>query len=1209
MPFGFRSLFAAVLGVSLVMAGTALAPSALAAAAAAHVTLSTPAGRAHGVTYTVRFTPSAAVKAGQGKLTLTAPEGTVLPGTIADVYDLTAGQDLGAFTGGKLSAGGATGTWPVAATIPAGHLMQLTLNGVTNPPAGTYSLGIATSSQATTKTAGYRVTPPGAVRSPVVSFAQPVPQFSSDLTYPVQFTTSPSGALEAGYGTLTLTAPKGTVLPYSISDVYDVTASTDLGPLAGGVLFDNGAAGTWKVAATIPAGHVIDLRLDGVTEPAAGTYKLAITTSSDTVPAKASYAIVNPQKVPQLSGGAGSALGDGYLEGATIQACPATGAGCLIAPYPSGYKGDWEMTLPAPGEYTVTAYPPASDAGSLAPDTIGPEYFAAGGEDGADFYLPSLSPEPPGVSFGGQSATVPTAYWASPAPLSVPGCQNGTGVAVVSSVDPATGTPDVEIGRLAESPAGSGTYTATVPPLYPAHGAATVSAQTACPAQTALLPSSGPAQGGNEVQLTGAGFTGATAVLFGGKRAGSFTVASGSEIDAVAPAGSGTVQVSVVTPGGTITSASLAGYTYLSVGSIYPASGRAGGGTAVTITGSGFSGLQALYFGATPAGHVDVVSNTEVTATVPAGKPGATVPVTILTSTGQSAPGPATFTYWNPGAAATAAHPAVPAVPGGGATTAAASPAISSGGPRTSTAPVAAGTAGAFEPVSQFAQQLGVAGDIVRDMESSCQSAAAGQPIVNALNGALASVSAELSQPQGWLGLAGGVTGEAASFLNTATQSTTSVAPLESLLTDGGTSLPELTAAGALLSALNGLAKDGASLDDLQADLNCATASLSSVPASSPVTFSVHVIPSGTVVDTNGHPVPGATVTLLQSPIVAQPVSAPAAGSPVMEPSVNPLTSDANGLFGWDTIAGWYQVTAQAPGCQAPADSGQPTVSTAEFSAPPPKAGLVLTLSCPGEAPPSVPTVTGLSAASGPAGGGARVDVQGTGFTGSARVLFGARTAAAVTVLSPTELVATAPAGAGTVDVRVGTAVGVSATAEADKYTYTPAPVVRRIAPAAGPAGGGTLVTITGTGFGQGDQVTFGSALAELVTVVSATRVVAVSPPGYGPAAVAVGNASGAGKSSPADIFGYLLKPAFTSAATATATKGKSFRFTVRVVGYPVPSFTWSGKLPGGLEIEVAGRTLVISGKPSAAGRFLLRLTARNSQGTASQALTITVRT
>jgi uncharacterized protein (TIGR03437 family) len=51
--------------------------------------------------------------------------------------------------------------------------------------------------------------------------------------------------------------------------------------------------------------------------------------------------------------------------------------------------------------------------------------------------------------------------------------------------------------------------------------------------------------------LAGTGFTGATAVLFGATPATSFTVNSDTQITAVAPAGLGTVPVTVVGPGGT----------------------------------------------------------------------------------------------------------------------------------------------------------------------------------------------------------------------------------------------------------------------------------------------------------------------------------------------------------------------------------------------------------------------------------------------------------------------------------------------------------------------------------------------------------------------------------------------------------------------------------------------------------------------------------
>ncbi|MEU4588539.1 IPT/TIG domain-containing protein [Kitasatospora aureofaciens] len=68
-----------------------------------------------------------------------------------------------------------------------------------------------------------------------------------------------------------------------------------------------------------------------------------------------------------------------------------------------------------------------------------------------------------------------------------------------------------------------------------------------------VIDSISPASGatGSVVTLTGSGFSGATAVRFGAVAAPSFTVVSDTQITATAPAGSGTVQVTVTTPGGT----------------------------------------------------------------------------------------------------------------------------------------------------------------------------------------------------------------------------------------------------------------------------------------------------------------------------------------------------------------------------------------------------------------------------------------------------------------------------------------------------------------------------------------------------------------------------------------------------------------------------------------------------------------------------------
>jgi|GEM_PF-3141287 len=62
---------------------------------------------------------------------------------------------------------------------------------------------------------------------------------------------------------------------------------------------------------------------------------------------------------------------------------------------------------------------------------------------------------------------------------------------------------------------------------------------------------------GTSITLTGANFTGATAVAFNGTAATSFTVNSATSITATVPAGAGTGPVTVTTPGGTATGPSF----------------------------------------------------------------------------------------------------------------------------------------------------------------------------------------------------------------------------------------------------------------------------------------------------------------------------------------------------------------------------------------------------------------------------------------------------------------------------------------------------------------------------------------------------------------------------------------------------------------------------------------------------------------------------
>ncbi len=142
-----------------------------------------------------------------------------------------------------------------------------------------------------------------------------------------------------------------------------------------------------------------------------------------------------------------------------------------------------------------------------------------------------------------------------------------------------------------------------------------------------------------------------------------------------------------------------------------------------------------------------------------------------------------------------------------------------------------------------------------------------------------------------------------------------------------------------------------------------------------------------------------------------------------------------------------------------------------------------------------VPTVEDLSPQAGPLSGGTLVTVTGTNFMGTTAVRFGSAEAASFKIVSPTSILAEAPAGsAGAVDVTVTNAEGTSAESSADRFEYAPAPTVSKLSPRKGPAGGGAPVTISGTGFTGATTVSFGSSPATELAVVSATTITAVAP-------------------------------------------------------------------------------------------------------------------
>ncbi|MDV9201153.1 IPT/TIG domain-containing protein (plasmid) [Streptomyces sp. NBC_01362] len=160
-----------------------------------------------------------------------------------------------------------------------------------------------------------------------------------------------------------------------------------------------------------------------------------------------------------------------------------------------------------------------------------------------------------------------------------------------------------------------------------------------------VVPDSGPDSGGNTVTISGCGLADVAAVSFGDIAATSFTVDSDNAVTAVAPAGTGSVPVTVTA--GTGVSDSVV-YTYIGsptaapvVAAIAPQAGDPAGGSDIIAVGSGFTGATAVSFGDAPAAGFTVASDTIIAATTP---PGAgSVPVTVTTDSGTS--NPVTYTY------------------------------------------------------------------------------------------------------------------------------------------------------------------------------------------------------------------------------------------------------------------------------------------------------------------------------------------------------------------------------------------------------------------------------------------------------------------------------------------------------------------------------------------------------------------------------------
>ena len=642
----------------------------------------------------------------------------------------------------------------------------------------------------------------------------------------------------------------------------------------------------------------------------------------------------------------------------------------------------------------------------------------------------------------------------------------------------------------AVDPSGTGTVGVTV--TSPGGSATLTGAYTYVPAPTVtgVTPAKGRSAGGTSVTIRGTNFTTVTAVKFGASTATSFTRNSSTQITAVDPAGSGSVAVSVTSRyGGT---GSLAtGFTYVAgptVTSVTPSKGSTAGGTSVVVKGTNFTTVTAVKFGSTTATSFTRNSSTQITAVTPPGT--GKVTVTITTRFGSGALS-AAFSYVPP--------PTVTRVTPSRGPTAAGTVVTITGTNFTTVTSVTFGTAGATAITRKSSTQLTV----------HAPAGTAGQ-VVNV------SVSA-----------AGGTGSLANAYTYVGPPTISGITPTKgpksggTLVTVTGTNLTTVTS------------------------VTFGTRAATTVTSSTPGQVTVRD-PASTTLTTVGVSVTaiGGSVTktraftYVNGPSITSvtPTKGPAAGGTTVIIKGSNFTTVTAVKFGTSTATSFTRnSTRQLTAVDSPGNGTVAVTVTTKYGGSTARV-TAFTYVAP-------PTVTSVTPTSGPSTGGTSVTILGTGFTTVTGVTFGTSAATSFTRASSTRITAVDPSGSGTVAVAVTTRYGTGTKIAA--FTYVPPPSITTFTPSAGPTGGGTVVTITGTHLLTLRSVKFGTVTATSFTATPNGNSVTAKTPAHAAGTVAITVTGPGGSTRSTHEFMFVGAPTVTAITPTTGSTRGGTKFTI----------------------------------------------------------------
>lgn len=755
---------------------------------------------------------------------------------------------------------------------------------------------------------------------------------------------------------------------------------------------------------------------------------------------------------------------------------------------------------------TVTALVPAYLSGALQADVVISNGLANASLGGAFTYLvgtPTLAAMNPisGTIAGGTQINLTGTGFVPGTTVSLSGVAASN--VQVNNINSLTfTTPAYLSGSLAKTVmVNNGSGSASL---------ATVFTYTAiAPTIANISPATGALSGGSSVSITGTGFVPNTTLKIGGVLATGITINSATSLTATVPAYlSGDLAADVVVNNGLSNATLSAGFTYQAqaptVTNVTPLAGSIAGGTLITLTGTKFIPGTTLSIGTVAATNVTVVNASTLTATVPSYVSGALVKDLVVSSSVGSATLSNGFTY-------TAVAPTLSLLTPNSGLMAGGTSITLLGTGFTPNTMVSIGTLAASNINVSNATTLTatvpayLSGSLLKDVvisnEGGSTTLTAGftyspsAPTLSAVTPNTGSING---------GMTVNISG---SGFTPSTTVTIGGVAATGVTVNSASSLSAVVPAylsGAL--AANVMVNNGSST----ANLNAGFSYQPSPPTFSSISPNSGSITGGSTLTLRGSNfTPGTTVTIGGQAATGIQVSnastltlvTPAyLNGPVLKDLV--ISNEASNA----TVTGSFTYTAIAP------------------------------------------TLSNISANSGPMDGNSTVTLTGSGFVPGTTVTIGGRAASNINITSASTLTAIVPAylnGALAANVVVNNGVGSANLSGA--YTYTAqTPTITAISPSSGGVSGGTSVTITGTRFTPNTTVNFGAVAASSVTQLDANTLIAVTPNNSnGAVNVVVSNSAGSATAN--NGFNYILiAPVLSgiSPSTSSVSGGVSITLT-----------------------------------------------------------------